>query len=104
MKGMYQATSSVWRPEGEHNMGFMLLSQFLFAAVLALIYTGVGKHLPCKKGIQFGFSAGLLLAMPQLGTFCYLPIPLKISLLWMVAALLKGTGCGFVIAQIYKEK
>ena len=103
MKGMYDATSSVWRPEDAHYMQYMFASQFLFAGVLAYIYTIIGKHISCKHGVAFGFFAGLLLAMPQLGTYCYLPIPLTISLMWMLASVLKGLGAGVVIAAIYKN-
>ncbi len=102
MKGMYEATITVWRPEDPAYMKYIFASQFLFAAVLTYIYTLIGKHLACKRGIAFGFFAGLLLAMPDLGTYCYLPVPLSIPLMWMLASLLKGLGAGVVIAAIYK--
>ena len=102
MKGMYDATSSIWRPEEEAKMHYIFASQFLFAVVLSYIYTMIGKHIACKRGIAFGFFAGLLLAMPQLGTYCYLPIPLTISLMWMLAEFLKCLGAGMTIAAIYK--
>ena len=104
MKGMYDATSSIWRPEEEVKMVYIFASQFLFAVVFSYIYTLIGKHIACKRGIAFGFFAGLLMAMPQLGTYCYLPIPLTISLLWMLAEFLKCLGAGMVIAAFYREK
>ncbi len=103
MKGMYDATISVWRPEAESNMTFMFASQFLFAAAMAFAYTKIGKHIPCKRGIAFGLFVGLILAAPQLGTYCYLPIPLTISLMWMFAALIKSVVGGMAIAAIYTE-
>lgn len=102
MKGLYEATASVWRPEEEHEMIYMFASQFLFAAVVAFIYTKIGRHIPCKRGIAFGFFVGLILAMPELGSYCYLPIPMSIALLWMLAGLLKGLGTGMAVAAIYK--
>lgn len=102
MRGMYDATISVWRPEDESDMRFIFASQFLFALVLAYIYTVIGKHITCKYGVAFGFFAGLLMTMPELGTYCYLPIPLSITLMWMLATLLKGLGSGVIIAAIYK--
>jgi len=104
MKGMYEATMSVWRPESECNMTVMLVSQFLFAGVLAYIYTLIGSKLPCKRGVAFGFFAGLILGVPQLATYCYLPIPLSISLMWVLASIVKCTLVGMAIACIYKEK
>ena len=103
MRGMYEATSEVWRPEDPAYMKYIFASQFLFAAVLTFIYTKIGQHIRCKRGIAFGFFAGLLLAAPQLGAYCYMPVPLTIPLMWMLASLLKGLGSGMVIAAIYKE-
>ena len=103
MKGMYEATIEVWRPEDPSLMGYIFASQFLFAAVLTFIYTKIGKHIACKRGIAFGFFAGLLLAMPQLGAYCYMPVPLTIPLMWMLSSLLECIGAGMVIAAIYKE-
>lgn len=104
MKDMYVATESVWRPQSECNMKIMMLSQVLFALAFTFGYTQVLKGLKCKRGIQYGLIIGLILAMPSLGTYCYLPIPLKMSLLWMLAAFLKCVVVGMVVALIYKAK
>ena len=104
MRGLYEETISVWRPEGEGNMAFIFGAHFLLALVLSFIYTKIGKHISCKRGIAYGFFAGLLLAAPQLGTYCYMPIPLTITLLWMLDSIVVCTGTGMVIAAIYKEK
>jgi hypothetical protein len=104
MKGMYEATIEVWRPEDPSLMIYIFASQLLFAAVLTYIYTLVGKYLPCKRGIAFGFFAGLLLAMPNLGAYAYMPIPLTIPLMWMLSMVVECIGAGMVIAAIYKEK
>ena len=103
MKSMYNATISVWRPEAESDMKFIVASQFLFAAAMAFFYTQIGKHIPCKRGIAYGVFVGLIVAAPQLGTYCYLPIPLTISLMWMLAALIKSVVSGMAIAAIYQE-
>jgi hypothetical protein len=103
MKGMYEATKDVWRPEDASLMIYVFASLFLFAAVLTYIYTVVGKHLPCKRGIAFGFFAGLLLAMPNLGAYAHMPIPLTIPLMWMLSMVIECLGAGMVIAAIYKE-
>lgn len=104
MRGMYDATITVWRPQEESNMAYIFAAQILFATILTFIYTRIGKLLECKRGIAFGFFAGLLLAAPQLGTYCYLPIPITITLMWMLAEFLKCLGAGVTIAAIYREK
>jgi len=52
---------------------------------------------------QFLF-AGLVLTTPNLASYSYLSIPLSISLLWMVAAILKGLGAGIAIALVCKAE
>ena len=92
MKGMYEATSSVWRPPAESNMVVMFLSQFLFAIAVAFFYPIVGPDKECKKAMPFGFGLGLVMAMPQIASYSYLPIPITISLLWAAASFVKAFG------------
>lgn len=101
MMGLYEQTASVWRPQEESNMVVMLLSQLLFGVALAFFYPIVGPDTECKKAIPFGVGLGLVLAMPQIATYCYLPIPLTISLLWAVIALVKAIGSTYIVAKIY---
>lgn len=102
MKGMYEATASVWKPQEEANMALMTLSQFLSALVLTVFYSKVGKHLSCQRGILFGLFAGLIIATPELAASSYLPIPFALSAMWMAASILKCVGAGMIIAKIYK--
>lgn len=103
MKGMYEATMNVWRPQSECNMAVGLLSQFLFAIAIAFFYPIVGPDKECKKAGPFGFGLGLVMAMPQIATYCYLPIPLSISLLWALASFVKAFGSAFVVAKAFNK-
>jgi hypothetical protein len=76
LKSAYEATQTVWRPQEESNMVVMLLSQFLLAMAIAFFYPIIGLDKDCKKTIPFGFGLGLVMAMPQISTYCYLPITL----------------------------
>lgn len=100
MKGLYEATSTVWRAPAESSMPIMFLGQFLFAMAVAFFYPIVGPDKHCKKAIPFGFGLGLVMAMPQIGTYSYLPIPLSISLLWAAAAFAKAFGSVFIVAKV----
>ena len=71
---------------------------------MAFVYPIVRPALKCKIGMQYGFLIGLIVAMPALGTYCYMPIPISISLMWMAASLLKCIACGFAIGFIFKDK
>lgn len=103
MKNFYEATMSVWRPQSESNMGVMLVSQFLFAVAVAFFYPIVGPDKDCRLAAPFGFGLGLVMAMPQIGTYGYLPIPMAISLLWALAAFLKAFGTVYIVAKVFSR-
>jgi len=104
MMGQYEQTSAVWRPEEESSMVIMLLSQFLFGVAVAFFYPIVGPDTECKKAIPFGVGLGLVMAMPQIATYSYLPIPLTLSMLWAVIAFIKALGCSFIVSKVYNWK
>ncbi len=103
MKGQYEATMSVWRPQSESNMAVMFLGQILFALAVAFFYPIVGPDKDCKKAVPFGFGLGLVMAMPQIATYSYLPIPITISLLWAVAAFVKAFGSAYIAAKVFNK-
>jgi len=105
LKGIYEATSHLWRPE-EGNakyMIFLFASQFWFVLMIAFIFTRNYEGKGIKEGLRYGLYMGLLLASIQLGTYCYLPIPITLTLAWMVAAALEGIGIGAVLSLTYKS-
>ena len=104
LMSLYEQTASVWRPQEESNMAVMIISQCLFGMAVAFFYPIVGPDTECKKGIPFGIGLGLVMAMPQIATYSYLPIPLKLSLLWMIIEFIKGFGSAFIVSKIYNKK
>lgn len=103
MKGMYEATMAVWRPQAESNMSVMMLSQFLFAMAVGFFYPIVGPDKECKKAVPFGFGLGLVMAMPQIASYSYLPIPISISLAWAAASFVKAFGTSFIVAKVFNK-
>lgn len=103
MMPWYNATMSVWRPQAESNMAVMFLSQALFAVAVAFFYPIVGPDKECKKALPFGIGLGLVMAMPQLATYCYLPIPFAISALWALIAFAKALGAGVIVGKIFNR-
>ncbi len=100
----YEQTASVWRPQVEYNMAVMLLSQFLFGMAVAFFYPIVGPDTECKKAIPFGVGLGLVMAMPPIATYCYLPIPLTLSLLWALVAFVKAFVAVYIVSKVYNWK
>lgn len=104
MLGQYEQSASVWRPQEQSNMPIMMLSQFLFAMAVAFFYPIVGPDSSCKKAIPFGVGLGLVMAMPQIATYSYLPIPLKLSLLWAGISFAKALGSSYIVSKVYNWK
>lgn len=104
MLSQYEQTAAVWRPQEESNMAVMLLSQLLFGVAVAFFYPIVGPDTECKKAIPFGVGLGLVMAMPQIASYSYLPIPLTLSLLWAVIAFIKALGCSYIVSRAYNWK
>ncbi len=100
----YEQTMNVWRPQEESDMRIMMLSQFLFGMAVAFFYPIVGLDTDCKKALPFGIGLGLVMAMPQIATYCYLPIPLKLSLFWAVATFVKAVISVYIVSKIYNWK
>lgn len=93
LKELYIKTSSVWRSESEQLMIFMFISQICFSAVMALLYFCCDRKTP-----SLGIMIGLLLGSIQIGTYAYMPIPLTLTIYWVIAAILKGTGAGLILS------
>jgi len=104
MTSQYEKTATLWRPQEETNMFAMLISQLLFGVAVAFFYPIVGPDTECKKAIPFGVGLGLVMAMPQIATYNYLPIPLTLSLLWAVIAFIKALACSFIVSKVYNWK
>ena len=105
MMDLYTQTADVWRPAEETNMAILLLSQFLFGMAVAFFYPIVGLDTEdCKKGIPFGIGLGLVMATPQIATYCYLPIPLTISLFWALSEFIKAIVTVLIVSKIYNWK
>ncbi len=104
LRGLYEQTKEIWRPEGESYMGFMLLSQICFSFMLTFIFTKGFEGKGIGEGVRFGLLIGLLLASIQIGAYAHLPIPLSLAFGWIVAEFLKGLGAGVVASMTYKNE
>jgi hypothetical protein len=101
---MYQATQSVWRPMADMNTYFPLAvaGRFVFALVVAFIFTRHYENRGLGEGLRFGTYIGLLTAVVSFGFYPYLPIPLSLAAMWFAGNLIEGIGVGVVLALVYR--
>ena len=103
LQDIYTQTAQLWRPEEESNMLFLFTSQLCFSAVFAYIFTLNYEGRGIGEGIRFGLYIGMLLGSIEIGTYCYMPIPMVLMLSWVLASLLKGLGSGVILSLVYKR-
>jgi hypothetical protein len=103
LKDAYGQTAHLWRPEAEMKMPFMVMSQVSFSLVIAFLFTRNYEGKGIGEGLRFGLLIGLLIGALQLGTYCYMPIPLCLTLFWVAAETVRGLGAGIVLALSYKN-
>jgi len=102
--GLYEQTASLWRPESDHNMAFMIAEWVVFSAVVVFIFSNKpGDNKGVKEGAFFGLMIGLLIGSIQIGTYCYMPIPMALTVGWVVGSVFKGIGAGVVASLLYKK-
>ena len=102
LKGIYDQTAQLWRPEGEHKMVYLFLGQICFSVIAAFIFTRNYEGKGIGEGLRYGLYVGLVLGSVQLATYCYMPIPLVLTLGWVAAGMLKGLGSGIVSSLVYR--
>ncbi len=84
LKGIYQQTMSVWRPEADMKsmMWLMWLGYLVFAVTFVQIYSqGYEKNKAgAAQGVRYGVLVGILMSvMPNLIWYVVLPIPADLA-------------------------
>lgn len=115
LMSMYEATASMWRPMSEmQEMGLWCIAYHLGMGILfASGYLCWRKHIvvgavgssecPYRKSMGFGLWVGLLLGLPQLMTYMWLPFTsFDLPIAWAVSELVKWTLAGLLLAKLYR--
>jgi len=103
LKDIYMSTAKLWRPPSDYNMAFMMLGEFCFAAAITLLFTRNYEGNGIEGGARFGLYLGLVLGALQIGTYAYMPIPLTLTIAWVIGMLLLSVGAGIVLSLTYKN-
>lgn len=105
--GMYKASASLWRPEGE-MMGMMPLmylatavSSLAFTAIYAYHVRGGSVGAGAKYGLLYGLGVGFSMGF---GTYAMMPLPLGLAWAWFIAYAVEATVAGAVAGAIVKPK
>lgn len=106
MKGMYEATASLWRtePEMQSLFPFMILGQ----AIVAFTFTRLFAHGHQGKGIPEGICFGIMMSVFSSGhhliMYSVTPWTLQLVGAWAVLCLIQSAALGATAAAFYKAK
>ena len=103
LMSMYNETTHLWRPMEEHKMTFMCLSQLAYSGMAAYIFTVNYEDGGVPEGIRFGLLIGCMVGSIQIGTQSYMPIPLALTVSWVVQEIIRGLGTGIVLSLVYDD-
>jgi hypothetical protein len=105
LMGTYQATASLWRPQGEMNMGLMYLvtavTALTFTAIYAFHVRGASVSAGVKYGLLYGVGGGFAWAF---GTYAMMPIPMNLAWAWFVSFVVETAVAGAVAGWIVKPQ
>ena len=100
----YTQTSQLWRSYNEinHRNAYIISNFVILAGLITHLYRIYCPNKTWKDGLYFGALIGLLIASREFQVYPYLPVPLKMALLWALGGMLMGLSCGFICHIIFK--
>ena len=105
LKGAYEATKEVWRPEAEMNsmVWIFWIGTLVFSFFFVLIFTKGYEGKGMGEGLRYGFYVGLMFSVPMaLGTYGSFPITGGIAFAWFVGGLVECLVAGILASAIYR--
>jgi hypothetical protein len=104
LKGLYEATASLWRPMAEMKMGVMYVASFIaslcFAAVYGFLIRPKSLAVALKYGLIFGVGGGVAMGY---GTYSVMPIPYAMAFGWFVGTVVDAVAGGLLLGLIVKD-
>jgi hypothetical protein len=103
LRSTYEATSNLWRPMQDMNMGLIYLVTLVAAACFVLIYSLVARK-SVRSGVVFGALFGLASGFSMgFGSYAYMPIPLALAFSWFFGTWVEAVIAGAITGVIVKS-
>ncbi len=82
-------------------MGLMYGVSAVTAVAFVALYTVMAKAWNARTGVVFGALFGIASGFPMgFGTYCVMPVPIFMSVVWFVGALVQMTLAGLITGLI----
>lgn len=103
LKGLYEATASLWRPKEECVTWAMFVAQVMFAFVFTFIFTKGYEGKGIGEGTRYGILIGLLMIPTNLIWYAVAPLPFELVVYWSIGGIIELVLCGAIAATVYKQ-
>lgn len=101
----YESLEHIWRPDMMDKMWIMYLTALFFSFMFVYIFTKGYEGKGWIEGARFGLIIGLLMLVVGIfNQYVVFPIPLSLTIQWLIYGLIEYIIIGIVAALIYKPK
>jgi hypothetical protein len=105
LKGAYEATAHLWRPEAEMKIWLFQVVALFVAYFFTLIFSKGYEGKGIGEGVRYGFYVGMLMAVPMAyGSYGAMPIPYSLALQWFIYGLIEYVLAGVVVSMVFGKK
>lgn len=99
--GVYDATSELWRPQGEAKMGLNSVVVLVFSFVFVYLYVQYVKEKSMAVALQYGLLLGIGMGVVHgFGMYAFMPMPYSLALAWCLALVVEMTAAGAVVGWL----
>lgn len=105
LRGTYEVTAALWRPQAEMKMGLMYVVTLLTAALFTTLYGRLVHSKSIGRGVEFGLYFGLAQGLGMgYGTYSVMPIPYILALSWFLGTVVEAAAAGAVVGLLVREQ
>jgi hypothetical protein len=105
LKGSYESTAQLWRPEAEMKIWLFYVVYAFQAFFLSLIFSKGYEGKGVSEGARYGLYVGLMVAIPMAyGTYGAMPIPYHLALQWFIYGTIEFIVAGCVLAMVFGKQ
>ena len=103
LKGAYEDTMELWRPEAEMKMTLMYIVSLISATGFVLIYHWFVSNKSTMTGVKFGLMFGLVAGVSMgYGSYSVMPIPYSMALIWFLGTLVEMGFAGWITGMVFQ--
>lgn len=104
LKGAYQETMELWRPEAEMKMTLMYIVSLLCATGFVLTYNWFVSNKGTMTGLKFGLMWGIVAGLSMgYGSYSVMPITYGTALVWFLGTIVEMGFAGWFTGMVVKE-